>query len=187
MELSITARVICFVALSLVFLRISWKPLHNPKSHGFYRFFVFEGILLLLMLNVNFWFENPFSMIHIISWILLAASVAVVLHGLCFLKRKGGQGKREVQAENFSFENTVNLVQSGIYRYIRHPMYASLLYLSWGIFFKHPSLIGVFTVALTSFFLYLTAKIEEHENIAFFGPAYEDYMLQTRMFIPFIV
>ena len=40
--------------------------------------------------------------------------------------------------ENLAFENTVKLVEVGLYRFIRHPMYASLLLLAWGAFLKHP-------------------------------------------------
>jgi protein-S-isoprenylcysteine O-methyltransferase Ste14 len=35
-------------------------------------------------------------------------------------------------------------------------------------------------------FLILTAKIEEVENIAYFGEEYRAYMQKTRMFIPYI-
>lgn len=187
MELSISTRVILFIVFSLLFVRISWRPLHNPRCHGFYRFFAFEGILTLLMLNVTVWFKDPFSMFQIISWILLLASISMVVHGLFFLKKKGGQGIREGKTENFAFENTVNLVETGLYEYIRHPMYASLLCLAWGIFFKDPSLYGAFPVGATTLALFVTARIEERENIVFFGVQYRDYMQRTKMFVPFLL
>jgi protein-S-isoprenylcysteine O-methyltransferase Ste14 len=84
------------------------------------------------------------------------------------------------------FERTTELVTVGVFRYIRHPLYSSLLFLAWGVFFKHPSWVGLFLAGIATFFLTMTARIEEAENMAFFGTAYESYMKQTRMFIPFL-
>jgi protein-S-isoprenylcysteine O-methyltransferase Ste14 len=55
-----------------------------------------------------------------------------------------------------------------------------------GIFFKHPSwLAGVLAAAATGF-LVATAKADEAENIRFFGPSYQEYMMRTKMFVPFL-
>jgi protein-S-isoprenylcysteine O-methyltransferase Ste14 len=35
-------------------------------------------------------------------------------------------------------------------------------------------------------FLVATARIEEAEDVRFFGAAYQEYMKQTKMFIPFL-
>jgi protein-S-isoprenylcysteine O-methyltransferase Ste14 len=83
-------------------------------------------------------------------------------------------------------EKTTELVKVGAYRYIRHPLYSSLLFLSWGVFFKNPSWVAVFLAVISTFALTMTARMEETENVHFFGLAYQDYMKQTRMFIPFL-
>lgn len=187
MALTMATRVILFFVFSLMFVGISWQPLHNPKCHGFYRFFAFESILGLLMLNVTVWFKDPFSPIQLLSWLLLFTSIALVIQGVLLLKKMGGQGNGTDRTENFAFENTVNLVEEGIYRYIRHPMYASLLFLAWGIFFKHPSIYSAVPLAGATLALYLTARIEERENLDFFGSPYRAYIQRTRMFIPFLL
>ncbi len=175
-----------FVVFSLVFLRISWKPLHNPKCHGFYRFFAFEGILFLILLNYPFWFAHRYTPHQIVSWLLLAVSILFVLQGVYMLRTAGGSKTRDESPENFAFENTVHLVTGGIYRYIRHPMYSSLLLLAWGTFLKHFSLSGLVAVAVTTVFLIVAGLIEEKENLAFFGPAYLEYRKTTKMFLPFL-
>ena len=86
-----------------------------------------------------------------------------------------------------ALEATTHLVQSGIYRYIRHPLYASLLYLAWGIFFKSPSLLGGCLAAVASAFLYATARADESECMVKFGGEYAMYMKKTKMFIPFVI
>jgi protein-S-isoprenylcysteine O-methyltransferase Ste14 len=78
-------------------------------------------------------------------------------------------------------------VTRGAYRFIRHPMYASLLLLAWGIFFKDPaSLAGLALAGLASLCLYLTARVEESENLRRFGEEYRVYMRGTKRFIPFL-
>lgn len=85
-----------------------------------------------------------------------------------------------------SFENTTTLVRLGAYRYIRHPLYSSLLWLAWGIFFKDPSLPGGVLALAALAFLVATAKVEEAENLHRFGADYAAYMKTTKMFIPFL-
>ncbi|MEJ2737690.1 MAG: isoprenylcysteine carboxylmethyltransferase family protein, partial [Anaerolineae bacterium] len=84
------------------------------------------------------------------------------------------------------FEKTTRLVTVGAYRYIRHPLYSSLLFLAWGIFFKDPSWIGGLLVLAATLLLLVTARAEEAENVRFFGQAYEAYMGQTKRFIPYL-
>ncbi len=86
--------------------------------------------------------------------------------------------------ENHSFENTVHVVKNGLYKYVRHPMYSSLLFLGWGAFFKHITLLTFLLVVLVSVLLIVVAKVEERENVRFFGEVYREYMQQTKMFIP---
>jgi protein-S-isoprenylcysteine O-methyltransferase Ste14 len=83
-------------------------------------------------------------------------------------------------------EKTTELVTTGVYRYIRHPFYSSLLFLGWGILFKKLSWIGVLLAVLTTIFLIITARKEEIENIQFFGANYQEYMKRTKMFVPFL-
>jgi protein-S-isoprenylcysteine O-methyltransferase Ste14 len=85
-----------------------------------------------------------------------------------------------------AFEKTTQLVTSGIYAYIRHPLYSSLLLLAWGIFFKLPSLPGGLLALAATIFLVLTARADEAECIQFFGSVYQGYMHKTRRFIPFL-
>jgi len=86
-----------------------------------------------------------------------------------------------------AFEKTSQLVTSGIYAYIRHPLYCSLLLLTWGIFFKHPSPAGAALGLASALFLVLTARADEAECTAFFGAEYQAYMRRTRRFIPYLL
>lgn len=184
-------RLIAFAVFSagLVWVsRASLRSLRSPRPHGFYRFFAWEAILLLFLLNVDDWFHNPFSWHQIISWILLMVSFVPLAFGVHSLVTKGKAAKRRKDdGQLLGFERTTALVTTGIYRYIRHPMYSSLLLLAWGIFFKQLVWSGALTVATATLFLVATAKADEAECIQFFGPSYRVYMRQTKMFVPFLL
>jgi protein-S-isoprenylcysteine O-methyltransferase Ste14 len=170
---------IIFAVLSIPIVLYSWPSLRDRRTHGFYRFFAFECILGLIVLNAPAWFAEPFVPRQIVSWLLLLASLGLVIHGFCLL--------RQIGRPQGSFENTTTLVETGAYRYIRHPLYSSLLGLAWGAFLKWPSLFGVALVLAATAALIATAKVEEGENLVKFGPAYHDYMQRTKMFVPFLL
>lgn len=74
----------------------------------------------------------------------------------------------------------------GAYKYIRHPLYSSLLFLAWGAFLKHLSWLGLILVVAASIFLFLTARSDESECLLHFGDAYRTYMRGTKRFVPFV-
>jgi protein-S-isoprenylcysteine O-methyltransferase Ste14 len=184
-------RSIIFLLITAGLMAISWRSLKASRSHGFARFFAWEALAGVVLLNVPAWLANPFSPRQIISWLLLFGSIPVALHGFWLLKQVGQPQKSRRQpgsaAEtiNFAFENTTTLVTSGAYHYIRHPLYASLLILGGGAWLKEISLPSTLLFAVEVVCLYVTARLEENENQARFGQEYTAYMQKTRMFIPF--
>lgn len=172
-------KIIIFIIGSIGIVYVSRTALRDARAHGFWRFFAWETILLLTLLNFEHWFVDPFSIHQIISWLLLITSLFLILHGVHLL-RVIGQPQGQI-------ENTTRLVIIGAYRYIRHPLYASLLYLAWGIFFKNPSLLGASLAIATTAFLVATARVEEAENLHKFGDEYAQYMRRTKMFVPFLL
>jgi protein-S-isoprenylcysteine O-methyltransferase Ste14 len=177
---------IIFFISTLGITFFSWRSLKDRQSHGFFRFFAFELILLLILFNVDYWFADPFSVLQIISWILLIFSIVVVVDGFYLIKKIGRPVGIVKDSSNLGFENTSNLVTIRIYRFIRHPLYASLLFLGWGAFLKNLTVPGSVIIILISVFLTLTAEKEEKENKLHFGDEYSVYMSKTKMFIPFI-
>ena len=173
------------LAGSVVVAWLSRRPLRYPGSHGFYRFFAWEGILALYVVNREPWGMDPFSPHQMISWLLLLASIALVALGAAALLARGTAGAARSDGALYGWERTTALVTTGIFAHIRHPMYASLLALAWGIFFQGPSWPGLAVATVSSFFLWLTATADERECLAWFGRPYADYMRRTpRRFLP---
>ena len=177
---------IIFGVLSLLIIFISWRTLFNTKSHGFYRFFSWECMAWLFAVNYKFWFVDPFSINQIISWILLIYSLYLVIAGLLLMKKIGKPHQIRDEKNLFGFEKTTELIDSGVFKYIRHPLYASLIFLTWAIYLKNPTDILFIIALLSTVFLYLTSKFDEKECLNYFGDKYREYMIQTKMFIPFI-
>jgi protein-S-isoprenylcysteine O-methyltransferase Ste14 len=178
---------VAFVLLSVPIIYVSRASLRARRSHGLYRFFAWELILALVLLDIGAWFDDPFAWHQLVSWVLLVVCVVPLVLGVRSLTTRGKPVKRrEDDASLLAFEKTSTLVTTGIYHYIRHPLYSSLLLLAWGVFFKDPSWPGGLLAAAATLALVATAKADEAECTRFFGPAYTDYMQRTRMFVPFL-
>jgi len=179
--------IIIFLILSLPIIYFSRKPLLNFNSHGFFRFFGWEGLAWLLASNYKYWFLNPFSIIQIVSWILLIVSLIFVVFGFLQMRQHGNASHQRDGKELYAFEKTTDLVDNGIFGLVRHPLYGSLVYLTWGVMLKNPSLELIIVALLSTVFYCLTMRVEEKENKAFFGDKYSLYMKKTKMFIPFVL
>ncbi|MFC1563619.1 methyltransferase family protein [candidate division KSB1 bacterium] len=179
-------KLIIFIIMSAGITWLSRSSLRSFRFHGFYRFFAFEAIIILILLNLEYWFHEPFGFRQTVSWILLIISLILVVFGYKSLRYMGKPDRKRDDPSLAGIERTTELVTVGAYRYIRHPIYSSGIIGSWGVFFKNPSQEGVFLAAITTFFFTMTAKIEEIENIKFFGASYKSYMKQTKMFIPYL-
>ena len=180
-------KLIIFAAASAGMAYVSRASLPAPRSHGFYRFFAWELILALFLLNVDYWFRDPLSAHQIISWLMLIISAFLVVHGIHLLRKIGKpDNQRNEDAPTISFEKTTALVITGAFKYIRHPLYSSLLLFGWGTLLKDPSLPGLLLALALSVALFATARVEEGEMVARFGASYTAYMRDTKRFIPFV-
>ncbi|MBX3620519.1 MAG: isoprenylcysteine carboxylmethyltransferase family protein [Rhizobacter sp.] len=175
-----------FLAGTAFFTWVSRHALRNPRAHGFYRYIGWECMLALVLVNFPMWTVDPASPRQIVSWVLLASSAALAVHAVLLLKQVGRPGQARQDAELFAFEKTSALVTTGAFRYIRHPMYAALLYLAWGAYLKDLSPLSTALVAVASVALFITALRDEAECLQHFGEAYAGYMKATRRFVPFI-
>lgn len=176
-----------FVAGTIALAYISRASLRHPGSHGFYRFFAWELMLVLIVLNMDGWYVSPPTLDQDICSVLMGLSLLLFVISYLSLRRFGQQDARRNDIPLLEFEKTTSLVTQGIYRHIRHPMYSSLLCLDWGLFFKRMSWLNGGLAIVATLFLVVAALAEERENIGFFGSQYRDFMARTKRFIPFLV
>ena len=101
---------------------LSRKPLRKPGSHGFYRFFAWEAILGLVVLNHGVWGDDPYSPHQFTSWMLMLLSIFLVAEGTRTLRRHGAASAKRDDGSFYEFEKTTQVVSNGIFGYIRHPI-----------------------------------------------------------------
>lgn len=181
-----TEKIIAFLILSIPVVAISWRSLFSFKNHGLYRFLSWECIIWLLVSNFLYWFKNPLSPAQMASWIFLIYSLYLVLIAVKWMKKLGNPDKQREGEVLYKFEKTTDLIETGIFKYIRHPMYSSLIFLTWGICLKQINSETIVIASISTVFLFLTAWMEERENLKYFGEQYRSYMKKTRRFIPYL-
>jgi protein-S-isoprenylcysteine O-methyltransferase Ste14 len=178
--------ILLFIVGSALLAWFSRRSLLKPRTHGFYRFFAWECMLALVLINFPMWTVDPFSPRQIASWALLFTGIPLVIHAVQLLKRIGQPSEQRPDHELLGFEKTQSLVTEGAFRYIRHPMYTALLTLAWGAYLKDPSPAATTLVAGATVFLLLTALRDEAECLRHFGEPYRAYMRGTKRFVPFV-
>jgi protein-S-isoprenylcysteine O-methyltransferase Ste14 len=183
--MSIEVKAAIFVIVSVALAVSTRRSLFSLRTHGLFRLFAWVSSTALVLLNIDYWFDEPFSIRQLASWLLLAICVAVLICGVLSLRR-GKSSRTRDDPSLISIEKTTQLVTTGAYRYIRHPIYSSFLFGAWGVFLKHCSLMSALSALLTTLFAVLAAKREESENASYFGDEYRSYVKRTKMFIPFL-
>jgi protein-S-isoprenylcysteine O-methyltransferase Ste14 len=174
----------CILSLPLIFL--SRRSL-SLKRHGMYRLFLWECILWLAIENHRHMIVEEFDFQQVLSSVLMLASLAFVLSAIFTMRRKGRTSSERNDPSLFAFERTTVLVDSGIFKLVRHPMYSSLLLLAWGILLRRVEVDLMAVACIATVSGVLAAWIEERENLSFFGEPYRRYALNTKMFIPYLI
>lgn len=78
------------------------------------------------------------------------------------------------------------LVTSGPYRFVRHPVYSGLLLGLLGTTLAS-NLLGLIVVVVVGAYFYYSARVEERNLTASFPIAYPEYQAGTKMLIPFVL
>lgn len=82
-------------------------------------------------------------------------------------------------------DESSQLVSTGIYSLVRHPLYASLIYLGFGWAMVWASWLGVVAAVIMTVFFDAKARREEAWLCEMFA-AYPDYMKRVRRLVPMI-
>jgi protein-S-isoprenylcysteine O-methyltransferase Ste14 len=115
---------------------------------------------------------------HLVVFGLMLVGGTIALAGVRAFHRK------ETSVDPMNPDKASSLVDAGIYRYTRNPMYLGLglALLAWGVFLGNMASFAV----LPAFVLYLTRfqiKPEERVLLDKFGPDYATYMNDVRRWL----
>jgi protein-S-isoprenylcysteine O-methyltransferase Ste14 len=113
-----------------------------------------------------------------IGALVFAAGIALAVWARLHLGRNWGMPMTQ-RAEP-------ELVTSGPYRFVRHPIYTGLLTAMLGTALVD-NLLGLIVVAVMVGYFYYCGTVEERNLTATFPTAYPDYRSRTKMLIPFVL
>lgn len=83
-------------------------------------------------------------------------------------------------------KDSAQLIVSGPYRFIRHPMYTSLLLVALGFVLYNGHMMNVVSFAILVVVLF-TKAINEERFLSEKFTGYRDYMSRTSRFLPYVV
>lgn len=179
MDFGVWVRAGAYLLLSAALLAGFLGEMRRGPAHAVPRFVAFEAILGLVLVNAPTWFEDPGGVRQLVSWSLLGGSLVLALHGFWELRTHGGP--------TGGLETTTLIVRRGAYRYIRHPLYLSLILFALGAYLKSPAWLSTCLLGVAVGSLWVTSRVEERENLSRFGESYRDYMHSTKGFVPFLL
>ncbi len=113
-----------------------------------------------------------------IGAIVFASGIALAVWARIQLGRNWGMPMTE-KAEP-------ELVTTGPYRFVRHPIYSGLLAGVLGTALA-TNLIGLIILAVLAGYFYYSASVEEKNLTATFPTAYPAYRSRTKMLVPFLI
>jgi len=138
-------------------------------------------ILVFLQFASIIWILIPKKSVEVFRFWWILALFASIFSIWIFLHNRFG---------NFNItpeiKDGAKFVQSGPYRYIRHPMYFALIVGMFALlmrFFSYSNMIAFFLIVVA---VYLKARIEERLWMDH-HKEYEEYINTTKMIIPFVL
>ena len=133
-----------------------------------------QFFLILILLSIN---ESIFS--KPLSLVIFILGLSFGIYTLLFNKLSNFNISPLIKKE-------ANLITKGAYKYIRHPMYFSVLLMLVAVVIRDISPVNIILYLFLIVVLFLKAKKEEdlwmNKNLQ-----YMEYRKKTKMFIPFVL
>lgn len=116
-------------------------------------------------------------------YIVIPAGLAMLVLG-CYINIKGRMALGANWANQVTLYKDQTLVMTGVYRYLRHPLYGSLIWMFYGASLVYTNyLVFLATTFIFCPFMYYRARQEEKFLMERFSD-YKDYKKKTRMLFP---
>lgn len=180
---------LCGIAL-LVLLEIYYlqhyqadkKILNAQKKKRTFLFIMMMGIQVIPFLYI-FSIDFGPTDYHLWKWLSLPVTIFYFFCIWLFVKALSDLGKWWTPGQEL--KEDLELVKTGSYFYIRHPMYASLLGIAiCQIFMIQNWIAGPASLFLVTPFCIYQIRREESLMVKFFGDDYRNYILETGMLWP---
>lgn len=185
-----------FTLILFVFWRIYWlvtgkkadkeKPRQEEKGNAFtwkrlqkYSVYIFSVVILLQLLGWQIW-PMPSS-----QWVPLFGFCLVVLGIGVAVAARYELGTNWANAYEYQVKKKQQLVTTGIYAYVRNPIYSGLVVAVIGAELVVQSYLFIVCLVLV-YGVYKQSKLEEKILEEHFGKEYTNYKKRSKMLIPFV-
>jgi protein-S-isoprenylcysteine O-methyltransferase Ste14 len=173
------------IAIAWLVFWVYWlaAALGAKKSRGGRRQIPLRGVSVLVIIVLFRVFRGGSLEVHSLVLGVIGAAVFVTGIGLAvwariYLGRNWGMPTSQ--------KDDPELVTSGPYRFVRHPIYSGILAGVLGTALA-TNLLGLIVAALLGAYFYYSASVEEKNLTATFPEAYPAYRSRTKMLIPFVL
>jgi protein-S-isoprenylcysteine O-methyltransferase Ste14 len=158
------------------------KILNAQKKKRTFLFFMIIGIQVIPFIYI-FSIDFGPTDYHLWKWLSFPVTFCYLFFIWLFIKALSDLGKWWVPGQEL--KEDLELVKTGAYFYVRHPMYTALLGISvCQIFMIQNWIAGPVSVLLVTPFCIYQIRREEFLLIKFFGDDYRDYVRNTGMLWP---
>lgn len=173
--------------LAAAAVKAYFKKAMGP-AYRYYRplYSAFALVTLIAVLCFQFSMQsirifNPF--VYLIFPGLAAAATGLCIMIICinkyFYELSGLQAIRKPTATN-------TLQQSGLHRYVRHPLYLGTLLFIWGLFLIFPFISNLIAVVIITAYVLAGIRIEEKKLYSEYGESYREYEKRVPRLIPYL-
>lgn len=126
---------------------------------------------LFLLISGNLFSLNIFLIVQVLALTLMP-----------WARRSFHQGQFNIHAE----PKAGQMITSGPYKFIRHPMYTSALIMIWSGIFGHFSTLNLIIGVVVTGVVFIRILVEEKYLRAHY-PEYMEFSKKTKLIIPFIL
>ena len=174
-----------FVAALRVKRSVKWSVSGTSWRGSIFRAAIVIGFILLIreLFRENVWRHAPQAVTSVspiaasVGVALCALGIAIAIWGRTYLGQNWGMP--------MSLREGHELVTSGPYALVRHPIYTGILLAVVGTTLVRGSPSIVLLVALLAYFVY-AAAVEERSMLGQFPNEFPAYVKRTKMLIPFL-
>ena len=142
-------------------------------------------VLVLAFLLVQTLFLDVLPIAPVAEWLPLAGGALYLLGLGLAVTARVQLGRNWLDLESFAVRPGQTIVDGGIYRYVRHPIYTGDLLLVTGLELTLGSWLVVAVVPLA--LLIVKQVLAEEALLSRTFPSYARYCAETKRFIPFVI
>jgi protein-S-isoprenylcysteine O-methyltransferase Ste14 len=166
------------------------------KYYSFYRLsFNLYSLLLFSILGYYLFVRNdeiafqPTFITQSIGGILFLIGLVILAIAFSSFNKREFIGREQLDAVKPNDENEVKqkqLVKTGLYAYVRHPLYFGIILMLVGALIFLPTYSMMIFVIISLLYLPIGVKLEEQKLVKEFGEQYISYQREVKMLFPFL-